>query len=157
MPQCHRPPRSHCRYVDLQRDLRFRAVYANFLAMFDTLGLVSPTSPYMHFNSAEMPSRYGSWGLIEYTGGRRPVGRHVSAAGSAPACRRPAVKGGWGIASQRQPRFSANNASAITERACVLRCRHLLPPTGQNLTAAPKYQALKQLMDAKQAAAAAQG
>jgi hypothetical protein len=57
-----------CRYIALQRDPRFEAVYSQYLKMFDSLGLLSSATPYMHYSSAGLPSKYGSWGLIEYTG-----------------------------------------------------------------------------------------
>jgi hypothetical protein len=56
------------KYIALQGDQRFSAVYAQYLAMFDELGLVNASNPFMHFTSAGLPSRYGSFGLVEYTG-----------------------------------------------------------------------------------------
>jgi hypothetical protein len=56
------------KYIALQRDPRFEEVYRAYLRMFEEVGLVSSSSPFMHFNSAGLPSKYGSFGLIEYTG-----------------------------------------------------------------------------------------
>ena len=71
-----------CRYVALQRDQRFEAIYANYLDMHDAVGLMSPDTPYMHYASTAQPSQYGSWGLQEYTG--QPA-EEVRAAGHAAA------------------------------------------------------------------------
>lgn len=49
------------RYIALQRDSRFEAVYAKYLKMFDEVGLVNDTLPLMHFTSAGYPSKFGSW------------------------------------------------------------------------------------------------
>jgi hypothetical protein len=55
-------PAPRCsRYISVQRDARFEAIYAAHLAMFEELGLVNTTTPYMHFASAGLPSQYGSW------------------------------------------------------------------------------------------------
>jgi hypothetical protein len=56
------------KYIALQRDARFEGIYSTYLAMYDSLGLVNASTPFMHFSSAGTPSRYGSWGLVEYTG-----------------------------------------------------------------------------------------
>ena len=58
------------KYIALQRDQRFSGVYAQYLAMFEELGLVNASNPFMHFTSAGLPSRFGSFGLVEYTGQR---------------------------------------------------------------------------------------
>lgn len=49
------------RYIALQRDPRFEAVYSKYLKMVDEVGLINPALPYMHFSSAGYPSKYGSW------------------------------------------------------------------------------------------------
>jgi hypothetical protein len=46
-----------CRYIALQRDSRFKAVYESYLAMFDSIGLVSEAAPFMQFTSAGLPSK----------------------------------------------------------------------------------------------------
>ena len=46
-----------CRYIALQRDPRFKAIYEAYLTMFDSVGLVSETAPFMQFVSAGLPSK----------------------------------------------------------------------------------------------------
>ena len=36
--------------------------------MVDGVGLVANSTPYIHFASTGLPTKYGSWGLTEYTG-----------------------------------------------------------------------------------------
>jgi len=50
-----------CRYIALQRDSRFEAVYAKYLKVFDEVGLINTTLPYLQFTAAGYPSKYGSW------------------------------------------------------------------------------------------------
>jgi hypothetical protein len=56
------------KYIALQRDPGFEAVYSAYLSMFDSIGMVNTSAPYMHFSSVVTPTKYGSWGLLEYTG-----------------------------------------------------------------------------------------
>lgn len=49
------------KYIALQRDPRFEAVYAKYLQMFDEVALISEAFPLMQFASASYPSKYGSW------------------------------------------------------------------------------------------------
>lgn len=57
------------KYIALQRDPRFEAVLTSYLEMYEAAGLANvSSSPLMYFSSAGVPSKYGSWGLIEYTG-----------------------------------------------------------------------------------------
>lgn len=49
------------KYIALQRDPRFEAVYSKYLQLYDELGLVNETFPFMQFTSAGYPSKYGSW------------------------------------------------------------------------------------------------
>lgn len=54
-----------------------------YLDVYDAVGLASASRPLMQFSSAGLPSKYGSWGLVEYTGEgqgggggpRCPIGR----------------------------------------------------------------------------------
>ena len=70
------------RYIALQRDPRFEATYASHLAMFEEQGLINTTTPYMHFGSAGLPSKYGSWWVAPRTcstrgsQGQAESGRH---------------------------------------------------------------------------------
>jgi len=53
------------------RDARMERLYRDYLDSFRALGLASGRGsrpPFMHFSSGGAISKYGSWGLIEYTG-----------------------------------------------------------------------------------------
>lgn len=80
----------YCRYIALQRDPRFEAVHTKYLQMFDELGLISEALPFMQFASASYPSKYGSWGLLEYTGQDRSTAPKARALHALLDARQPA-------------------------------------------------------------------
>lgn len=43
-------------------------VYSSYLEMFAAEGLMTATRPFMQFSSTALPGKYGSWGLLEFTG-----------------------------------------------------------------------------------------
>jgi hypothetical protein len=81
---CNLPLTVTVRYMSVHRDQRFQAVYERYLQLFESVGLVSVTSPFMHFVSTGMPSKYGSWGLqvrcseVHFTESSRQGKRHFS-------------------------------------------------------------------------------
>lgn len=55
--------------ISVNRDPGFQSVYSEYLRMFEEEGLIISSSlPYMQFSSVGLPSKYGSWGLLEFTG-----------------------------------------------------------------------------------------
>jgi hypothetical protein len=53
------------KFISMHRDPRMRDIYLDFLTALKGFGFLDKY-PVFHFASIGLPSKYGSWGLLEY-------------------------------------------------------------------------------------------
>eukprot|EP00808_Paulinella_micropora_P006271 g16608.t1 len=56
------------KFIAVHRAPAMESVYDSYLAAAKRSGLMSKSTPYMHFVATGKPSRYGSWAALEFTG-----------------------------------------------------------------------------------------
>ena len=53
--------------IAVNRHPKMKTIYSNYLNMLKEKGLISINSPSMIFSSIGLPSKYGSWGVLDYS------------------------------------------------------------------------------------------
>jgi hypothetical protein len=55
-------------FIAVNRDPRMYDLYKLYIDVLNSVNLIDENRPLMHFSSCGIPTKYGSWGVIEYSG-----------------------------------------------------------------------------------------